>query len=132
MGNLPASIRNSPNSLALVPIALLPVFPKKRDEKTQERYQHGMQVVLERILEKFKPGSIQGIEILCSDNRSRICHPIVCAWLADHPEKMSFLGLSMNGCSYCEVPPYCLGEYEEEYPIRDHIKYRQIIWDGNL
>ena len=91
-----------------------------------------MQVVLERILEKFKPGSIQGIEILCSDNRSRICHPIACAWLADHPEKMSFLGLSMNGCSYCEVPPDCLGQYKEEYTIQDHVKYRQIIWDGNL
>ena len=89
-------------------------------------------MVLERILEKFKPGSIQGIEILCSDNRSRICHPITCAWLADHPEKMSFLGLSMNGCSYCEVPPDCLGEYEEEYPIQDHVKYHQIIRDGNL
>ena len=73
-----------------------------------------MQVVLERILEKFKPGSIQGIEILCSDNRSRICNPIACAWLVDHPEKMSFLGLSINGCSYYEVPPDCLGEYEEE------------------
>ena len=91
-----------------------------------------MQVVLNRILEKFKPGSIQGIEILCSDNRSRICHQIACAWLADHPEKMSVLGLSMNRCSYCEVPPDCLCEYEEEYPIRDHVKYRQIIWDGNL
>ena len=91
-----------------------------------------MQKVLERILEKFKPGSIQGIEILYSDNSLRICHPIACTRLADHSEKMAFLGLSMNGCSYCEVPPDGLGEYEEEYPMGDHVKYRQIIRDGNL
>ena len=132
IGNLLACICNSPNSLALVPIAFLPVFPKKREEKTQERYYHGMQVVFERILEKFKPGSIQGIEILCSDNRSRICHPIACVWLADHPEKMSFLELSINACSYCEVPPDCLGEYKAEHPTWNYFKYRQIIRDGNL
>ena len=116
----------------MVPIALLPVFPKRRDDKTQERYHHGMQAVLERILEKFKSVSKHGVEIVCGDSRSRTCHPIACAWLADHPEKMSFLGLNLNGCSYCEVPPDCLGKYEEEYPIRDYTRYRQIIRNGDL
>jgi hypothetical protein len=45
---------------------------------------------------------------------------------------MSFLGLSLNSCSYCEVPSDCFGEYEAEYPIRDHARYRQIIRDGDL
>ena len=69
IGNLPAGIRNSSNSLAMVPIALLPVFPKKKDDKTQERYHQGMQVVLERILERFKSASVQGIEVECADRR---------------------------------------------------------------
>ena len=116
----------------MVPIALLPVFPKKKDDITQERYHQGMQVVLERILERFKSASVQGIEVECADRRSRICHPIACAWLADQPEKMLFLGLSLNGCSYCEVPPNCLGEYDKEYPIRDHARYRKIIRDCGL
>ena len=127
IGNLPASIRGSSNSLAIVTITLLPVFPPKKDDKIQERYHHGIQNVLRRVLRKFQPASVNGREIRCADGRSRICHPIACAWLADHPEKMSFLGLYLNGCSHCEVPPDCLGEYEDEYPTRDHFRYRQII-----
>ena len=129
IGNLPASIRNSSDSLAIVPIALLPVFPPKKDDKTQERYHHGIQDVLGRILRRFRCASVNGREIVCADGRSRICHPIACAWLADHPEKMSFLGLNQNGCSYCEVPSDYLGKYEDEYRIRDHSRYRQIIRD---
>ena len=45
---------------------------------------------------------------------------------------MSFLWLSINGCSYCEVAPDCLCEYEEEYPSRGHVKYRQIILNRKL
>ena len=116
----------------MVPIALLPVFPKKKDDKTQERYHHGMQDVLRRILQKFQSASINGREIVCADGRLRICHPIACAWLADHPEKMSLLGLNLNSCSYCEVPPDHLGEYGEEYTIRDHTKYRQIIREEDI
>ena len=80
----------------------------------------------------FRSASMDRMEIVCADGKSRICHPIACTWLADHPEKMTFLGLNLNGCSYCEVPADCLGEYEEEYTIRDHSKSRQIIRDKNL
>ena len=116
----------------MVPIALLPIFPKKKNDKTQGRYHHGMQDVLQRILQKFQSGSINGREIVCADSRLRICHPIACAWLADHPEKMSLLGLNLNSCSYCEVPLDHLGEYGEEYTIRDHTKYRQIIREEDI
>ena len=129
IGNLPASIRNSSNSLAIVPIALLPVFPPKKDDKTQERYHHGIPDVLGRILQKLRSASVNGRKILCADSKSQICHPIVCTWLADHAKKMTFLGLNMNGCSYWEVPSDYLGEHENEYPIRDHSRYRQIIRD---
>ena len=78
-------------------------------------------------MENVHSVSRHGIEIVCAYGRSRICHPIACAWLADHPKKMSFLGLSLHSCSYCEVPPHYLGKYREQYPIRDHAKYRQII-----
>ena len=127
IGNLPASTRNSTSSLAIVPIALLPVFPPKKDDKMQERYHHSIQDVLGRILRKFQSSSVNGKELVCADRRSRICHPIVCAWLADQPEKMSILGLNLNGCSNCEVPSDCLCEYEDKYPIRDHSKYCQVI-----
>ena len=116
----------------MVPIALLPVLPKKKDDKTQERYHQGIQVVLERILEKFRSASVHGIKMVCADRRSRICHPIACAWLADHPQKISFLELSLNGCSYCEVPPDCVGEYGEEYPIWDDTRYHKIIREEGL
>ena len=85
----------------MLPIALLPVFPPKRDDKTHERYHYGMQDVLRRILERFGSASINGREIVCADGKSWICYSIACAWLADHPEKMSFLGPNLNGCSYC-------------------------------
>ena len=132
IGNLPARIRNSSDSLSIIPIALLPVFPPRKDDKTKERYYYGIQDVLRRILKMFRFASMDGMEIVCADGKSRICHPIACAWLADHCEKMTFLGLNLNGCSYCEVPADCLGEYEAEYTIRDHSKYRQIIRDKNL
>ena len=45
---------------------------------------------------------------------------------------MFFLVLSSNGCSYCKVPPECLGKYGEEYHIRLHGRYRKIIQDGGL
>ena len=101
IGNLPGSIRNSTSSLAMVPVALLPIFPPKKDDKTQERYYHGIQDELGRILEKFWSASVNRREIACADGRSRVCHPIACAWLADYPEKMTFLELNLNGCSYC-------------------------------
>ena len=132
IGNMPLSIRNSCNFLAMVPITLLAVFPKKKDNKTQKRYYQGMQVLLERILERFKSASVQGIEVECADRRSRICHPIAYAWLANHHKRMLFLGLTLNGCSYCEVPPNWLGKYDEEYPIQDHARYRTIIQDCGL
>ena len=123
-GNLPASIHNSSDSLAIVTITLLPVFLPKKDDKTQERYHHGIKDMLGRILRKLRYASVNGREIVCADGRSRICHPIACAWLADHPEKMSFLRLNKNRWTYCEVPSDYLGEYEDEYHIRDHSRYR--------
>ena len=83
--NLPARIRNSSDSLSIIPIALLLVFPPRKDDKTQERYYYGIQDVLQRILKMFQSASMDGMEIVCADAKSRICHPIACAWLADHP-----------------------------------------------
>ena len=59
--------------------------------------------------------------------------PSDCVCLASGSSREDVIpGLSMNGCSYCEVPPDCLGEYKAEHPTWNYFKYRQIIRDGNL
>ena len=49
----------------------------------------------------FLSASMDGMELVCADAKSRICYPIACARLADCLEKMTFLGLTLNGSSYC-------------------------------
>lgn len=95
-------------------------------------YYHEIQDVLGRIVEKFRCASINGREIVCADGTSWVCHPIGCAWLADHAEKITILRLNMNCCSYCDVPANYLSEYGEEYSIQDQSGSRQIIRDEDL
>ena len=67
IGNLPARIRNSSDCLSIIPIALHPVFPPRKDDKTQERYYYRIQDILRRILKMFRSASMDGMEIVCLD-----------------------------------------------------------------
>ena len=81
----------------------------------------------------LKHGTLDDINNMDTSIASIITYPPwILKYMADHPEKMSFLGLNLNGCSYCEVLADYLGEYGEEYTIRDHSRYRQIIRDEDL
>ena len=140
LGNIHSNIRNRPSSHAWIPIALLPIFPKRVDKITgyseASQEQECIQV-LHRILwdilcplaDFCRPLKVtDGLRMECCDSKIRLCFPVLCSWLADHMENTVIHGIMANRCAICPCPVENLGELPDN-PIeyRDHRKYRSLF-----
>ena len=134
LGNIQSSIRNTPSMHAWIPIALLPICPKRVNKipgysaDTQEvQALQTVHDVLKHLLKPLSDASCQeGYEMVCADGKVRLCFPKLFCWLADHPENATLHGVANNRCPICTSPTDKLGDYSETvYPNRSHTEYAQ-------
>ena len=132
IGNIQRSTRNSPMMQAWLPIALLPVGPKRVNKipgysvDTQEI--QALQTIHDIFTHVLKPLSDaacqEGYEMGCADGNIRLCFPKLFCWLADHMENATIHGIASNRCPICTTPTEKLGEYADStYPVRSHASY---------
>ena len=119
LGNIHSSIRNKPQSHAWIPLAFLPIPPKRipniidcsksQQSINAQRIFHG---AISFLLEPLSDAIVleTGLEILCGDEFYRQCIPRLCAWLADHIENCNIHAVSANRCLTCITPPKQLGD----------------------
>ena len=130
IGNLPSPRRNSPGSMAVLLLALLPIPPKfskssKADKRLSKINADTLQDVFELIFAPLQDMAHAGIAIDCVDGKVRQCFPILSAWIADHKENVALHGLKTNACPKCEVPTNELGTNAKNYRSRDYARYQR-------
>ena len=130
MGNLLSARRNSPGSMAILLLALLPVPPKlskssKADQRQRKISADTLQDVFELIFAPLQDVAHVGIPIECSDRKVRLCFPILSGWIADHMENVALQGLKTNACPKCEVPTNELGTNARSYRARDYARHQR-------
>ena len=129
-GNIHSKIRNKPSANPWVPIALLPIPPKRLDKlpdyPQEEQELDALQVVHDigsLVLSPLTETS-KGIEIKCCDEKVRKCFPKLVAWLADHMKNCALHGILHKLCPICIAPNDEFGELPPTpFPHRAHDTY---------
>ena len=116
--NIRSSVRNNDSMHAWIPIALLPIEPKRVNNipvysvETQEI--GALQRVHNIVAHMIKPVSDSGcqtrFEIFCADGNNMLCFPRLFSGLADHMDIATINAISSNRCTVCVIPPNKLGE----------------------
>ena len=127
IGNLLWARRNSPGTMAVLLLALLPVPPNLSKSSKADRHQSNinadtLQDVFELVFAPLQDVAHAGIPIDCADGKLRLCFPIFSAWMADHMENVALHGLKTNACPKCEVPTNELGTNAQSYRARDYAR----------
>src|ERR1700760_3237919 len=106
----------SPTKMSILLLALLPVPPKlshesvRADETQQQMNVDALQAVFDLILAPLQEIAKDGAVMDYADGKTRLCFPILSAWIADHAGHTILNGISSNSCPQCEVPATELGQ----------------------
>ena len=127
LGNLPSTRRNSPGSMAVHLLALLPVPPKLSKSSSAEKHQRRinaetLQLLFQLSFEPLQAVAREGVNIDCADGKVGWCFPILSAWIADHMENVALHGVKSNSCPKCKVLQWELGN-DAKYSARDYTEY---------
>lgn len=79
-----------------------------------------MQAILGPLVQAGK----DGVKMVCADGAVRRVHPIVAAYVADHPEQCLVTGCQENFCPKCQAHSTALGD-----PIHTVLKDQASVWD---
>jgi len=128
IGNLLSTRHNRPGSMAVLPLAILPVPPKLPKSSTADKVQRQINAnrlrgVFELIFEPWKDTPLEGVPIDCADGKIPRCFPIISGWIADHMENATLHGIKTNACPQCEVLPEELGTGANRHRGRDNARY---------
>jgi len=128
IGNLPLARRNSPGSMAVLLLALLPIphkFSKssKADQRQRKINADTLQDVFELIFAPLQDVTPTGIAIDCADGKVQQYFPILFTWISDHMENVALHGLKTNAYPKCEVPTHELGTQCQK---TSHLRLRKI------
>jgi len=118
IGNIRSTVSNKPTMNAWIPIALLPIAPKRPDKiptyPAEAQELDALQITHEILSSIQSPlsnaRSQQGVEMVCCDENVWSCVPKLSAWLAGHMENVRILGITYNRCPICIAPPNEFGE----------------------
>ena len=130
-----------PSSNAWIPIALLPISPKRLDKlpdyPLEEQELDALQVTHDVISLDLSPladaRSLEGVEMVCCDEKIRKCIPKVSAWLADYVENRGLHGIAHNQCAICIASTDQFGELSEQpFAPRPHATYAAAYQKSDL
>jgi len=130
IGNLASARCNSPGSMAVLLLALLPIPPKfskssRADQGQGKINADTLQDVFEVLFAPLQDVAHAGIAIDSTDGQVRQCFLILSAWIVDHMENVALHGLKTNACPECQVPTYELGTNAKNYRSRDYARYQR-------
>lgn len=126
LGNIAKNVRRQPSKRAMLLIGYIPVTKLECFAKGRRRSLEGyrlfhecMRAILAPLIEAGK----DGVEVLCADGMIRRVHPIVAAYIADHPEQCLVSGCQENFCPKCTVHADNLGD-----PLHSVMKEPESVW----
>ncbi|PIL32079.1 hypothetical protein GSI_06784 [Ganoderma sinense ZZ0214-1] len=126
IGNISKSVRRQPSMhatilLGYIPYTKLDCFTKSRRALESYRLFHEC---MRTLLAPLVAAGKEGVEMVCADGAVRRVHPILAAYIADHPEQCLVTGCQENFCPKCSVHSTQLGE-----PIYSTMKDQDVVWD---
>jgi len=109
-------------------LALLPVPPKftgksaGANEAQRQPDADTQLAVFDLVLAILQPVAQEGTVMDCADGKTRLCFPILWAWIADHAEHAVWHGIGNKSYPKCEVPCEELcGDPRRIYETRDYM-----------
>jgi len=139
IGNIASKFRLKPSMHAWLPIAFLPMSPKRVMKvlgwsvAKQELESLDMtNRILEYILRPLSDVGNNGVDMICSDEAKGCCYLRVAGWTADHSESATIHAIYFNRYPLCECPANALGDDPLpgfEHYKRDPIRYQK-LWDA--
>ena len=111
-------------------LALLPVPPKlmddsgRTDEAQRQTNADALQAVFDLVLAPLQEVVQEGRVMDCADGKTRLCFPILAAWITDHAEHAALHRIGSKSCPKCEVPSKKLGGNPQKiYEAHDYTLY---------
>ena len=130
--NILSRTRNSPAKMPILLLALLPVPPKftgksaRSNEAEPQTNADTLRAFFDLVMEPLQPVVQEGTVMDCADRKTRLCFPILSAWIADHAEHAALQGIGSKSCPKCEVPCKELsGNPRWIYETCDYMLYRE-------
>jgi len=124
--NILSRTRNSPAKMPILLLALLPVPPKftgksaRSNEAEPQTNADTLRAFFDLVLAPLQPVAQEGTVICCADGKTRLCFPLLSAWIVDHAEHAALQGIGGKPCPKCEVPCEELGgDPRRIYDTRD-------------
>ncbi|GLB43865.1 putative zn-finger domain-containing protein [Lyophyllum shimeji] len=118
IGNLSKDIRRQPSAHGTILLGYLPVA-KLECYSASVRSLHGYRLFhycMSKILRPLVEAGRNGVDIVCADGFLRRVHPILAAYVADHPEQCLVACCNENRCPRCTVNPDARGDLSESLP----------------
>ena len=90
--------------MSVLLVALLPVLQKltaessRADETQWQINADSLRAVFDLVLAPLHHVSHEGMVVDCVDGKTRLCFPILSAWIADHAEHMTLHGIGHKPC----------------------------------
>ena len=113
-------------------LALLPVPPKfsgesaRANEAQRQTNADTLQAVFDLVLAPLQLVAQEGTVMDCADGKTRLCFPILWAWIADHAEHAALQGIASVSFPRCEVQCEELGgDPGRIYDPRDYMRSRE-------
>jgi len=132
IGNILSWTSNCPVMIPILLLALLLVPPKftgesaRADEAQRPMNANVLRTVFDLVLAPLQQVVHKGTVMDFADGKTRLCFPILSAWIADHAEHAALYRIASKWCPKCEVPCKELsGNPLKMYETRDNILYRE-------
>jgi len=112
IGNILSRTRSSPVTMPIVLLVLVPVPPKFTGESAYAKWQTNADVlraVVDLVLAPLQQVARKGTVMDCTEGKTRLCFPILSAWIADHAKHAALQGIGSKSCPKYEVPCEKLG-----------------------